>query len=204
MADKQSGAKAEASSRGLILRVLSPEEPLCLFFLSPFPIGIQGSRRALQSSPPVHTQAQNRTTHIRTRAVVWAEVAQRCRRTADTKTRSICCFLFLSAELSVRQRQLIPNRFNYEEDEKWSKYNEVRQKSKYVMSVEDVLLIQGHCQRDCHSVSKRTAFEDVGKLKPKCTLSSILKDGHMWGKWGQDENLFNLSWIQLNPLACGK
>lgn len=55
MADKQSGAKAEASSRGLILRALSPEEPLCLLFLFPFPIGMEGSHRALQSSLPVHT-----------------------------------------------------------------------------------------------------------------------------------------------------
>lgn len=54
MADKQSGAKAEASSRGLILRVLSPEEPLCRLFFFPFPIGIEGSHHILQSSLPVH------------------------------------------------------------------------------------------------------------------------------------------------------
>lgn len=55
IADKQRKAKAEASSRGLIQQVLSPEEPLCLLFLFFFPKGIEGSHHALQSSHPVHT-----------------------------------------------------------------------------------------------------------------------------------------------------
>lgn len=82
MADKQSGAKAEASSRGLILRVLSPEEPLCLLFLFPFPIGIEGSHRALQSSLPVHTlYCTNRCHKLkitqRTLRFVWRLVSAR-------------------------------------------------------------------------------------------------------------------------------
>lgn len=73
MADKQSGARAEASSRGLILRVLSPEEPLCLLFLFPFsPHSHRGlSPRTTEFNPSSQIslykplpQAQNHTTHI--------------------------------------------------------------------------------------------------------------------------------------------
>ncbi len=79
MADKQSGAKAEASSRGLILQVLSPEEPLCLPFSLFLPQRHRGlSPRTTEFTPSSHTllyeplpQAQKHTTHTHTPPFVW-------------------------------------------------------------------------------------------------------------------------------------
>lgn len=73
MADKQSGAKAEASSRGLSQQVLSPEEPLCLLFLFPRPT-------AAEDSQPLHFTVQNRCHKLkitrRTRGLVPREPRQ--------------------------------------------------------------------------------------------------------------------------------
>lgn len=54
MADKQSEAKAPASSRGLTLQVLSPEETLCLLFLFLFPNGTEDLNAAAEFTLTSH------------------------------------------------------------------------------------------------------------------------------------------------------
>lgn len=71
MADKQSRAKAEASSRGLRLQVLSPEEPLCLHFLCPYPIDVEDSEFAHFTVQTAAISSKSHNAHLDSRGVLW-------------------------------------------------------------------------------------------------------------------------------------